>query len=384
MFFVHTPVSEYVEPWAVPLEKRIKQLFSEDRRIAYFYEKPDSSTFRYRVYNMIQTIHEINGMSATYFCLEDLDYLNSTLDCIDVLIFCRTRYTAALNHLISRAKNKGVKILFDVDDLVFNSEKTDLILDTLDQNMEQTGAWDHWYAYIGRIGALLKQCDGCITTNSFLADQISRFHNTETIVIPNFLNQEQVTISDAIYSEKLSSNFKRTKHINIGYFSGTPTHNKDFAITAEFLAKLLKQDERVKLMIVGYLDLPDVLRTFLDRIEIFPLCDFINLQKVISLAEINIIPLQNNIFTNCKSELKFFEASVVGTISIASPTFTYKAAIDHGKNGYLSEDYEWGETLDKAIKSLDNGTYQKIAEAARYDSLNRYAWYNQKHLFGKI
>jgi len=36
-------------------------------------------------------------------------------------------------------------------------------------------------------------------------------------------------------------------------------------------------------------------------------------------VEIVIAPLQENVFTNCKSELKYFEAAIVGTIPSYSP-----------------------------------------------------------------
>ena len=37
--------------------------------------------------------------------------------------------------------------------------------------------------------------------------------------------------------------------------------------------------------------------------------------------------MENNKFTNCKSELKFFEAAIAETVTVASPTFNYKNAI---------------------------------------------------------
>jgi len=234
------------------------------------------------------------------------------------------------------------------------------------------------------LGALLKLCDGCITTNTYLGDQVKEYHDIKTMTIPNFLNQEQLAISNKILKEKLESHFQRTDTIYIGYFSGTPTHNKDFAIVVESLIKLLEQDKRIRLLIVGYLELPDSIKKFDDRIEVYPLHDFVNLQRLMSLVEINIVPLQNNKFTNCKSELKFFEASIVGTLTIASPTFTYKSAINNAKNGFISNDYEWSEVLSKAMDTLENGEYEQMIRKAHSDTLNKYAWYNQKNLLKEL
>ena len=57
------------------------------------------------------------------------------------------------------------------------------------------------------------------------------------------------------------------------------------------------------------------------------------------------MPLQYNAFTNCKSELKYFEAAVVGTQTIASPMFTYARAIRHGENGYLAQAHQWADRI---------------------------------------
>ena len=48
----------YRDPWQLPLSERLKALSRGRRRVAYFYELADNSTFRYRVYNMAQVLNE--------------------------------------------------------------------------------------------------------------------------------------------------------------------------------------------------------------------------------------------------------------------------------------------------------------------------------------
>ena len=137
-------------------------------------------------------------------------------------------------------------------------------------------------------------------------ERIQQVHDVETHVIPNFLNREQLTYSATLLNDKQSNDYVRDATITIGYFSGTPSHNKDFRIIVEALTELLNQDERVRLWLVGFLDLPDSLKPYKTRITRHPLQDFINLQRLCAKTEINIVPLQDNRFTNSKSELKFF------------------------------------------------------------------------------
>jgi glycosyltransferase involved in cell wall biosynthesis len=107
-----------------------------------------------------------------------------------------------------------------------------------------------------------------------------------------------------------------------------------------------------------------------------PFHDYVNLQRLISSVEFNLMPLQSNAFTNCKSELKYFEAAIVGTLSIASPTHTYAAEIRDGENGYIAQVHQWASVIQRTIENID--TYLDMAATAYEDARTKYAWYNQR------
>lgn len=388
MFLISQEPHAYQDPWNIPFETRFRSLCDGKRRVAYFYERPDTSTFRYRVYNMIQVLRELgDDIGASFFGNDDRDQLNRVVDVADVIVICRARYNNHINQMITRAKAQGKRVIFDVDDLVFNTDYAHLILRTLDQNIEASETWDHWFGWIGRIGATLRMCDAVIATNAYLAQRLTEYSGLPTSVIPNFLNQEQLAISDPIYQGKKEGGFRRTGDIHIGYFSGTPTHNHDFAIVAKALATIMKEYPRVKLLVVGFLEMKGGLEEFADRIEFYPLHDFINLQRLMSLVEINIVPLLDNGFTNCKSELKYFEAAAVGTLTIATPIYSYASAITNGENGFLAPSSGWLDAIRNLIKNLDR--YADIAALAHSRSMEQYGWFNQrerieKAVFGEV
>ncbi|HMT02227.1 MAG TPA: glycosyltransferase [Burkholderiales bacterium] len=377
MFIISQEHFQYNDPWSQTFNDRLKRLICGDFRIAYFYEYPDNSTFRYRIYNMIQVIsNKFKNISASFFCNADILMVDKIIDNCDLLIICRVKYSNHINSMIIKAKNRGIRVIFDVDDLIFDVNYVHLILNTLDQKLD-TYAWDFWFAYIGRIGATLKLCDSAITTNKFLANMIGEFAKIPTHVIPNFLNKEQLEVSHKIYEYKTKSSFKRNDSICLGYFSGTPSHNKDFGLLTKSLIEIFKRNANVNLRIVGFMDVNSELNKYKERIELCPLQDFINLQRLIGEVEINLIPLQNNVFTNCKSELKYFEAAICGTLSIASPTFVYKECIQDGYNGYIANDIEW---VDKILHLIDNinDSYQRMAQVAYCHAIDNYAWFNQE------
>jgi glycosyltransferase involved in cell wall biosynthesis len=369
------PECYFSDPWNWSFADRLKRLSRGHRRIAYFYEKPDNSTFRYRVYNMIQALElSPGGSTASFFCGADLARMQSIVDTTDVLVVCRARYTPDIDRLICSMQSKGKKVFFDVDDLVFDPSYVNLVLSSLDQDTSNPEVLDLWFGMVGRIGATLRLCDATIATNCYLAEKVRDFSGKETRVLPNFLNREQIQISDRIFQAKADSHFQRVGMLSVGYFSGTPTHNKDFAIVTSALRQILDSYRNVAIRIAGYIDVKDELVDH-SRIEYVPYQDFINLQNAIGATEINIAPLQDNAFTNCKSELKYFEAAAVGTVTIASPTYTFARAIDHGTNGFLANSYEWFNNLQEIIESFDQ--LEGLLHRARDHAREVYCWFNQ-------
>lgn len=378
MFTTKLPKVSYSDPWIIPLFERIKTLAQGKLRIAYFYEEPNNSTFRYRAYNMVQALNDNDNddVSASYFFLDDLERTDEIVEYADVLVICRSRYCSHINQLVKKFRVRGKRILFDVDDLVFDTKYVHLIMNSLNQDVTDLGLWDYWFAYISRMGETMRLCDGIITTNEFLAARISDYAQLPVEVVPNFINKEQLELSDEIFINKEISQFARDDKICLGYFSGSPSHNLDYAIITSALEEILINDSRIEIMIVGYIEAGPSLNRFGSRIKYQPFHDYVNLQRLISSVEFNLMPLQYNDFTNCKSELKYFEAAVVGTLSIASPSYTYSNAIRNGENGYISQAHQWVSVINQAVENID--TYRNKALLAREDARSKYAWFYQR------
>jgi glycosyltransferase involved in cell wall biosynthesis len=249
-------------------------------------------------------------------------------------------------------------------------------MDTLQVELNDA-AWQFWFGEISRIGIAMLLCDGVVVTNLYLAARAEAFLGKPAHIIPNYLNREQMELCDHIWCAKGQSNWARDNRIHLGYFSGSPSHNRDFALIAGPLARLMDEDERLTLRVVGFLDgLGPELQRHCARIETVPLQDFLNLQRQIGQVEINLVPLQDNIFTNCKSELKWFEAAAVGAVTVAAPTYTYRHTIEHGRNGWLAPAYAWEDVLREVIR-CGEGCWRRVAARARADAQERFGWRNQ-------
>jgi glycosyltransferase involved in cell wall biosynthesis len=121
---------------------------------------------------------------------------------------------------------------------------------------------------------------------------------------------------------------------------------------------------------VGKIDLSGPLRRHQQRVEVYPLQDPISLQRSIGEVELNLAPLQDNPFTNSKSELKFFEAAAVGTVTIASPVFAFRQAIEHACTGFLAPAHRWLSVLSEALLAVTDTA--DLAEAAAAAVRDRY------------
>jgi glycosyltransferase involved in cell wall biosynthesis len=363
----------YTDPWNLSLTQRLKQLRQRSTRIAYFYEQADNSTFRYRVYNPAQVLNSLDErVSASYFFLADLDALDDIVEACDALVICRVRYCHRVARLLTRFRARGKPVYFDVDDLVFDIDHAHLVANTINLRLDAQPEWDQWFGYVGRIGTTMRQCDGTIVTNPFLGAVAESFSQRPARIMRNFANREQLAMSDQVFELKAAAGHRGDGYVHIGYFSGTPTHVHDVQVAMPALCKILRRNRHVRLVIAGFWHGTPWPSDVSQQVERLEFTDFINLQINVGLVDLNIVPLQTNTFTNCKSELKYFEAGLVGTPTVASRTATYSAAIDHGVNGLLAAVDEWEDHLQTLIDAP--ATRARLALAGRAHALTHYAW----------
>ena len=371
----------YAPPWAVPFETRRAWLNGGELRVAYIYELEDTSTFRYRIFNMVEAVRAApeSRISASWFTRAEFHHDQSFVDDCDLLVIARTRYDHAVARLVERAHARGVTVLYDVDDLVFDPTMIHYIMEAL--GVEGTeDRWDYWFSYIGRLAATLELCDGAITTTEPLAERLRRATGGKPCtVVPNFLNRRQTEVSTLMLEYKRLSGYRRDGSVTIGYLSGSPSHSRDLQVASPALAGSLLLHPDLRLLMVGFAELNDHLKPFAERIDYLPLQDYLNLQRVTAACDFCVVPLSLNLFSQCKSELKFFEAGLVECPIIATPIPSYAATVTDGVDGWLAASHEWLDKIEAAYSVAASGDeeYRAIGRAARQASLDRYAFDGQ-------
>lgn len=369
MFLLDVPPVAFRPARPVPVSQRLRQLARGHAHVAWIYPQPNHGTFRYRVLNMLEALAPDRAIGASWFSAADLWCRDEIVAHADVLVLCHCKYSLELADLVVRARAAGRRVLFDIDDLVFDTRYLPVAMAYVGQQQTEV-ALNHWFADYARYGALLQLCDGVIVTNAYLAERVRDFCGLPAMVIPNFMNAAQLAVSERIIAAKRRAGWRRDGRVHLGYFSGSPTHGRDLGLIADALEQVLDADPRAVLRLVGHIAPDARLARFGPRVESLPLQDPLNLQRLVGEVEFNLVPLDDNVFTNCKSELKFFEAAAAGTVSVASPTVAFSAAIAPGATGFLAAAHRWPATLREAFASLPR--YPELAEAAREAVLARY------------
>ncbi len=282
-----------------------------------------------------------------------------------VFVFHRTLYIGKVKTLFDRAKALGKTLIFETDDLVYEPTfvtQTDFYkkMNALEKKLYEHG--------VG--GEIVNDpaVKVCTTTTSYLADRL-RGKGKKVFVVRNKLSKEDLKwIGEIIPNSK----FQIPDSLRIGYFSGTATHNKDFETISEALFRVLGKYPNVKLVIAGPLVLPDRFAEFSDRIERLPFADRKKHFENIASTDINLAPLViGDPFCESKSELKWFEAGIVGVPTVAAATQTFREAIVDGVDGFVaSNEEEWFEKLSRLIENEE--LRKSIGEAARKKVLEKY------------
>ena len=375
MYRVQYNLTTNREPWMIPLaerRQRVIQAKMAGKKIALMlYHHADTSTFRYRCYNVYQATAKSSQWQCVYFFMAELSALKELLKESNILILSRLKWEHAIDDIVLLARKLSIPVLFDVDDLICDIQYMKLVTNTLNVHFGGEADYDFWFADLSRHEITASLADGFITTNDYLGSKLSERFRKSYQVIQNSLNQEQLAISRSCVEQKEKQ--KVRKPFTIGYFSGTPSHINDFKMIYQEIIELLNDYPDMVLKVVGFMEFPEAMQSMIEsRRAIFtPLVDFMELQRLIAEVDVNIVPLVLNSFTNCKSELKFFEASAVDTVTVATPTYTYAHSIEHGKTGFLCEPGQWYDCIAYLHDHPDESG--KIASAAMEYCLNHYA-----------
>lgn len=301
--------------------------------------------FKYRVLQKQRMIEGL-GYECTVVSWREPAECMQFLQSHSVVIFYRTPHFPEVKQMISEAQALGIPTFWEVDDLIFDSEKYATNANLKDLSRSEMR---HLLSDAELYRQAMVACDAAIASTSALAAAMLGAGARRAYVVENALDEDTLRIARVIKQRSIKPDDGK---VRIVYGSGTRTHDSDFRQIAPAIINVLERHENACLRIVGHLNLPENFGPYEDRIERFPLSDYPTYLNILAQCDINIAPLENSVFSDAKSNIKFLEGAVVGLPSVCSPRSAFKAAITHGVNGFLADGVEaWKDALDLLVRS---------------------------------
>ena len=284
----------------------------------------------------------------------------------DGLVLHRVVWDRVAARLVDQVQGRGGRVILDVDDLVFDEDAFKWI-DSPD--FSDPVRVRLYRENMRRNRTTMDHSDFVLTSTSYLSKRVLEIGKPAWIHRNGF-SLEMLNLSDQAAAARPRSTDQR---VVVGYASGTPTHDRDFALVRPALQQLLERCAWVELWLIGRLQAGEDWGQAAGRVRRIPFVPWRELPVLLAKLDINLAPLRvDNPFSQSKSEIKFMEAALVGVPTIASPTDAFLSAIRSGENGLLAESTQ--EWLDGLLwLAGETAERKRIGAAAREDVIRRYA-----------
>lgn len=323
----------------------------------------EGAPFRYRVQLPAEALRLYNVESQ--FCYFTDPALGDQIEDANLVVLYRVPATERILHLIKSSQSKNIPVLYDLDDLIFDPEIVSEIpaLQTLPSDSAK-----EWLREICCYRTTMQACDAFIGSTEPLCDYARRVVGIPATRFPNGVGLRLAQLSEAALEQPRTSGSLR-----IGYLSGTRTHDLDWMYIEPAVLAALEQFKDAELWLVGSVPLTAGLDRFAKQVKRLPMQAWQRLPEILCNLDVNLAPLTpGNYFNEAKSAIKWLEAALVCTPTIASPTQPFREAIQHDVNGLLAETPEaWEACLNDLLG--DAAKRKRLGEQAQCDALQNYS-----------
>jgi glycosyltransferase involved in cell wall biosynthesis/cytochrome c-type biogenesis protein CcmH/NrfG len=323
-----------------------------------------------QLYRIDQKVEHIRaaGYDVTVYTENQLGQYLGNIYRYDAVIFYRIPALAPLIAAIARSRTLGLTTYYDIDDLLFTNDFPD--------SFESYGGLIRLDEHIGlRLGIPLYHqaialCDYGIASTAPLAVEMAKL----TVSGKAFVHRNAFSEKHELYASSMPEPHAKGQVV-IFYGSGTKAHGEDFEqlVVPALIEMVNRYGDRIKIVLAGYVIITELLASIRDNLEILDInWEIDEYWAVLRSADINIAVLKQSHMTDCKSEIKWMEAAMLGVPSVVSNTSTYREVIEPRVTGLLCDTTEeWVSALDLLIRD----------DALRY-RMGLKAWQRVRHDYG--
>lgn len=309
----------------------------------------NDGSVRYRCYHPAEALTR-NGHPSTVYSAPKF-FSEPTFD-YDVYVFHRpTTSVTNFSRTIEALKRAGKLLIADYDDLIFGDEE--IALDSSIVKNKVKSPEQAIDIFSNNLDALL-EFTYVSTSTTPLANEVRRFNPSAIVKVnPNFIAPSLLELHN-----KLGTFNIRRSSTSIGYFAGTKSHDKDFPIVSEALYRTLVENPSFQLTVVGPVKLPRAF-AMLSNVVAAPVVNYLRLPGLMTHCQTVIAPLETSRFNDCKSRVKYLEASLSGCRLLATPIPDMEI-LGSERMGLMHTTNDWYEALSNPFAS---DVYQELASA---------------------
>jgi glycosyltransferase involved in cell wall biosynthesis len=300
---------------------------------------------KYRVLQKLEILDEL-GIGSNYSYWNDVPRSLNLMQTASAAIIYRVPANETFWSYLKEATRLGMSIGYDIDDPIFDSE-----LYNRNRNLDFLSLEEKRRLVSDSDGYLkaVRACDFLITSTPGMVDLACRYYKGPIYLWRNAVDKETLHSAGCAVSARPA---RSENTVTIAYISGSRAHEADFREVESALYAAMKRHRSLRLLVIGHLNIPEALRTFADRIECQQFSSYDQCLTKLARADINIVPLLNDPFNNCKSAIRYLDAASVSVPTIASAVGDFVNVISDETNGLLARDRdEWDAHLDFLVQS---------------------------------
>jgi glycosyltransferase involved in cell wall biosynthesis len=334
----------------------------------------DGAPLRYRAFLPAEALGLV-GIHAEVRSYRDVS-VPELARAADAIVVYRVPATVEVLDLIAAARGRGAPVLYDVDDLIFDP---DLAAEIPALSILPPDEAALWLEGVRRYRTTMEACDGFVGSTQQLCA-----HAAAVTGLPTYRFANGVGVLVGQQSDAAVRKPRAPGPLRIGYLSGTNTHDHDWAMVEPAVAAVMEHHADVELWLVGLVSPSPALDRFASRVKRVGFTEWTALPKVLRDLDVNLAPLTpGSRFNDAKSAIKWLEAALVETPTVASPTEPFREAIQHGHNGLLaSTPEEWEAALESLLS--DAPLRHRIGTRARRDALLLWSPHLQGRAYAEI
>jgi len=257
-------------------------------------------------------------------------------------------------YILSTLKSVGKKIIYEVDDDIFNVEPHNPCANIYNRYDSQL-CMRHCLALADKV----------IVTTERLAKALDI--EDKAIIYPNSLDWDKL-----FYVNKKKEERKRHRI----FWSGSNTHNEDFKVCMPALLRIFKEREDVELFILGMV--PPIVQHLLGEYANRVISNsgmhteaYFQYLRFSLDADIGIVPLEDTVFNHSKSICKGLEYTLARIPIVASGCPPYSDVFEHGKDALLcSTEEDWYESINSLLENKE--MREEMVKNARKKAVERF------------